>query len=104
MDGVFSLPAVIETTTGDGSSKAGCMKNRSRVHQMPSKPDAELSRPFVVVVDDEKRIADTLVLILKSKGYAAQAAHDGASALAIFRQKVPNLVVSDVGNAGHERH
>ena len=72
------------------------MKNRPRVHQMPSKPAAELSRPFVVVVDDEKRIADTLVLILKSKGYAAQAAHDGASALAIFRQKVPDLVVSDV--------
>ena len=72
------------------------MKNRPRVHQMPSKPAAELSRPFVVVVDDEKRIADTLVLILKSKGYSAQAAHDGASALAIFRQKVPDLVVSDV--------
>ena len=72
------------------------MKNRPRVHQMPSKPAAELPRPFIVVADDETRIADTLVLILKSKGYAAQAAHDGASALAICRQKVPDLVVSDV--------
>jgi CheY-like chemotaxis protein len=72
------------------------MKNRPRVHQMPSKAAAELARPFVVVVDDEKRIADTLVLILKSKGYAAQAAHDGASALAICRQKVPDVLVSDV--------
>ena len=80
------------------------MKKRTRVHQMPSRPAADRSRPFILVVDDERRIADTLVLILKSKGYAAQAAHDGASALAIFRQKVPNLVVSDVGNAGHERH
>ena len=72
------------------------MKNRPRVHPMPSKPAAELPRPFIVVADDERRIADTLVLILKSKGYAAQAAHDGASALAICRQKVPDLVVSDV--------
>jgi DNA-binding response OmpR family regulator len=63
---------------------------------MPSKPAADLTRPFIVVVDDERRIADTLVLILKSKGYAAEAAHDGASALAICRQRAPNLVLSDV--------
>jgi CheY-like chemotaxis protein len=72
------------------------MKNRTRIHQMPSRPAADLTRPFIVVVDDERRIADTLVLILKSKGYAAEAAHDGASALAICRQKAPDLVVSDV--------
>lgn len=72
------------------------MKNRARIHQMPSKPAADLTRPFIVVVDDERRIADTLVLILKSKGYAAEAAHDGASALAICRQRAPDLVVSDV--------
>jgi DNA-binding response OmpR family regulator len=72
------------------------MKDRTRVHQMPSRPAPDRPQPFIVVVDDEKRIADTLVLILKSKGYAAQAAHDGASALAIFRQRVPDVVVSDV--------
>jgi CheY-like chemotaxis protein len=49
-----------------------------------------------VVVDDERRIADTLVLILKYKGYSAEAADDGASALAICRRKVPDLVLSDV--------
>jgi len=70
--------------------------NDTRVYQMPSRLAADLPRPFVVVVDDEKRIADTLVLILNSKGYAAEAAYDGASALEICRQKVPNLVLSDV--------
>jgi len=68
----------------------------ARVQQTPSSPAADSERPFVLVVDDEKRIADTLVLILNSKGYAAEAAHDGPAALEVCRQKVPNLVLSDV--------
>ena len=69
--------------------------NRTRVYRMPSRPAADPSRPFIVVVDDERRIADTLVLILNSKGYAAEAAYDGPSALAICRQKAPDLVLTD---------
>jgi CheY-like chemotaxis protein len=68
----------------------------TRVYQMPSSPAADLLRPFIVVVDDEKRIADTLVMILDSEGYAAEAAYEGASALEICRRKVPDLVLSDV--------
>lgn len=70
--------------------------NNAGVYQLPLSPPADLSRPFVVVVDDERRIADTLVLILDSRGYAAAAAHDGASALEICRQRAPDLVISDV--------
>jgi CheY-like chemotaxis protein len=68
----------------------------ARLQQTPSSPAADSERPFVLVVDDEKRIADTLVLILNSKGYAAVAAHDGVAALEVCRQRVPNLVLSDV--------
>jgi CheY-like chemotaxis protein len=70
--------------------------NDTSAQQTPSSPAADSERPFIVVVDDEKRIADTLVLILKSKGYSAEAAHDGTSALEICRQKAPDLVLSDV--------
>jgi DNA-binding response OmpR family regulator len=70
--------------------------NGARVYQAPPSPAAGLPRPFVVVVDDERRIADTLVLILDSRGYGAAAAHDGASALEICRQKAPDLVITDV--------
>jgi CheY-like chemotaxis protein len=35
-------------------------------------------------------------LILDSKGYSAEAAHDGESALEICQQKIPDLVLSDV--------
>jgi len=74
--------------------------NGPRVYPMLSSPGDDSPRPFIVVVDDEQRIADTLVLILNSKGYAAQAAYDGASALDICRHKIPDLVLSDVAMPG----
>jgi DNA-binding response OmpR family regulator len=67
----------------------------SGVYRMPSNRPTG-SRPFIVIVDDERRIADTLVLILKSKGYSAEAAHDAASALELCRRKPPDLVLTDV--------
>jgi CheY-like chemotaxis protein len=75
--------------------EGGGMKE-ARVQSTPSNPTVDWPRPFIVVVDDERRIADTLVLILNYKGYSAEAAEDGASALAICRRKVPDLVLSDV--------
>ena len=68
----------------------------TRVYQMPAGPATDLLRPFILVVDDEKRIADTLVLILDSEGYVAEAAYEGSTALEICRSKVPDLVLSDV--------
>ncbi len=56
--------------------------------------------PFVLVVDDEHLIADTLVAILRSAGYAAAAAYDGESALEQSNLVPPDLVLSDVGLPG----
>lgn len=53
-------------------------------------------RRTVLVVDDEQRIADTLVLILGTKGYEAEAAYDGMSALARCRERSFDLILSDV--------
>ena len=57
--------------------------------------------PKIVVIDDEKRIADTLALILRLAGYTAEVAYDGASGLATCMELRPRLVISD---AGHERY
>ena len=51
---------------------------------------------FVLVVDDEQRIADTLAMILASKGYASQAAYDGATALKFCSKCIPDLLLTDV--------
>lgn len=56
----------------------------------------ELRRTFILVVDDEKRIADTLALILESKGYVSEAAYDAATALEVCSARTPNLLISDV--------
>ena len=50
----------------------------------------------IVVVDDERRIADTLALILQRNGYQTAAAYDGSSALAICVEFQPDLVLTDV--------
>ena len=57
---------------------------------------AELRRSFILVVDDEKRIADTLALILETKGYVSKSAYDGAAALEVCRARTPDLMISDV--------
>ena len=55
-----------------------------------------LRRIFILVVDDEKRIADTLALILETKGYVSKSAYDGAAALEVCRARTPDLMISDV--------
>ena len=50
----------------------------------------------VLVVDDEHNIADTLCLILQSRGHAVRAAYSGEDAVLIAKNFQPHVVVSDV--------
>jgi CheY-like chemotaxis protein len=70
------------------------MKNDHHAELSSARGDAR-SR-FVLVVDDEQRIADTLAMILSSKGYASQAAYSGVTALAACGNCIPDLVITDV--------
>ena len=53
-------------------------------------------KPKVLVVDDERVIADTLAIILNQHGYEASAAYTGNGAVECARQLSPDLVISDV--------
>ena len=66
--------------------------------EVPSaKANSVDEQPVVVmVVDDEKVIADTLVAILSRSGYAAIAAYDGESALERARSVPPQMMITDV--------
>ena len=57
---------------------------------------AEDTRPLVLVVDDERVIADTLALILGRSGYSTATAYNGSSALERAATIQPQLVISDV--------
>lgn len=52
---------------------------------------------YVLVIDDEPVIADTLVHILRNAGFAALAAYDGQSALESAKVAPPQVVIADVG-------
>jgi CheY-like chemotaxis protein len=54
------------------------------------------SQPVVLVVDDEKVIADTLSIILRQSGFSAITAYDGPTALQLANKFNPDLLISDV--------
>ena len=56
----------------------------------------EEKKPLVLVVDDERIIADTLSIILSRSGFSTMTAYDGLEALEIARTNKPDLVISDV--------
>jgi DNA-binding NtrC family response regulator len=53
-------------------------------------------KPRVLIVDDEKNIADSLVLVFKLKGIDAIAAYSAESALDAVEDFEPDIVLSDV--------
>lgn len=56
----------------------------------------DISLPRILVVDDERLIADTIVQILNRNGFVAEAAYSGSQAIELSRLGCPDLVLSDV--------
>ena len=54
------------------------------------------TKPRVLVVDDERVIADTLSIILNKNGFDASAVYSGNAAVARAQEIKPELVISDV--------
>lgn len=50
----------------------------------------------ILVVDDDKKIADLVSLYLKKEGYSVLVAYDGQEALDLARRKAPDLIVLDL--------
>jgi CheY-like chemotaxis protein len=58
--------------------------------------DLKRPRPKVLVVDDERVIADTLAMILNKHGYDAFPVYTGTAAVERARSVRPDLIISDV--------
>ena len=54
------------------------------------------AKPKVLVVDDEKVIADTLAMILSQSGFEARAVYSGEKALELAVTFGPDMLISDV--------
>ena len=50
----------------------------------------------ILIVEDEKRVADLLKICLEENGYQAMVAYDGAMGLRLFQSETFQLVVSDI--------
>jgi CheY-like chemotaxis protein len=50
----------------------------------------------VLVVDDERAIADTLAMILRYAGYSTSVAYNGEHALEVAQLRAPDMLISDV--------
>jgi DNA-binding NtrC family response regulator len=59
-------------------------------------PEPQSSRMRVLIVDDQKLIADTLSEILGNAGFEALAAYNGKEALEAMSRFYPHWVISDV--------
>jgi CheY-like chemotaxis protein len=67
--------------------------------QVPARsdfPEADRKKPLVLVVDDERVIADTLSIILAKNGFATMTAYNAAQALELASAAAPDLLLSDV--------
>ncbi len=76
--------------TGRGSE----LRPREPVLQAPRTGPASGLR--VLVVDDSRDGADSLVMVLNTMGARARAAYDGASALSAIREYKPTVVLLDI--------
>jgi CheY-like chemotaxis protein len=54
------------------------------------------AKPKVLVVDDERVIADTLAMILNQSGFEARAVYSGEKALELAPTFEPDMLISDV--------
>ena len=56
----------------------------------------------ILVVDDDEALAEMLAIVLANDGYAVRTCHDGTSALRVFREFGPDLVLLDLMLPGRD--
>jgi CheY-like chemotaxis protein len=57
---------------------------------------ASLVKPWILVVDDERVIADTIAEILNDSGFEATPIYSGDAAIKVIQENCPDVVLTDV--------
>ena len=53
-------------------------------------------KSYILVIDDDALVRQTLTLVLESEGYEVRSAPEGRQGLQAFRKRRPDLVISDI--------
>jgi len=56
----------------------------------------KMDENFVIVVDDEPEIVNTLSIFLTDRGYRVKSAYNATALFAILKRKTPNLIILDI--------
>jgi|SRR5581483_9620575 len=87
-----------DTTLGSRIFALSCLRDSgasSSSNSIPGDPRGT-QRLRVIVVDDERRVADSVKEILADSGHTAIAAYDGLSAVKIAKESCPDVLLCDV--------
>jgi DNA-binding NtrC family response regulator len=96
---VTTIVKVVVGGTPLPRSLAGSLPDRpfeSRFGEQRSLAANDGHQRRVLVVDDEKLIADSVATILNRSGFTAIATYSGTDALESIQEKCPDIIVSDV--------
>ncbi len=55
-----------------------------------------MSKPIIMIVDDEDAITSSLSYCLQKEGYEVLVAYNGADAIKMVVNRVPDLIISDI--------
>ena len=89
-----------KTVTGLSDQTGDRGSSTATIEPKPSAEHLSLSRKLdVLVVDDTRLVSYTLQKILEKLGHGVRTASIGGSAIASNRQKLPDVVFSDIGMA-----
>ena len=72
------------------------MENSRAGRQRPSTSGSSAGQILILIVDDEKPIADLVAVAVAQAGYTVEFAYDGRQALEKAREQWPALVISDL--------
>jgi CheY-like chemotaxis protein len=53
-------------------------------------------KPYILVIDDDVLVRQALTLVLESKNYEVQCAFDGKQGMRAFKERRPDLVITDL--------
>jgi CheY-like chemotaxis protein len=83
-------------------NKSYALQGFTTLHALVVIKNGEALMQRVLIVDDERLVADTLALVFEKSGFVAKAAYCSSEALEVALQFNPNLLLCDVTMPGKD--
>jgi two-component system alkaline phosphatase synthesis response regulator PhoP len=85
-----------ELETGMGMDVQDYIEKPVTPTELLHRVKAILEQPYILVVDDDPDIVDSLMSVLKTQPYRLQAARDGQQCIEMIGKRIPDLLILDL--------